>query len=246
MNQVLQNMIATGVVQSRDGEAMRHLMGITPAEGEMLARLVRELKPSVSLEVGCAYGTSALFICDALAEVGAKKHYIVDPNQSTEWQGIGLENLQRAGHGQLVELRELPSLVALPQLLEEGVRLDFCFHDGWHVFDQTLCDFVYIDKMLRVGGLLAVDDCTWPSMRKFLRYVVTNRRYSVVECLDSPRSKRDAAARLVRPLIRRLGGLFKPELTQPDGLLQLRPGSRCVVMRKEAHDERTITDHRTF
>jgi hypothetical protein len=145
-----------------------------------------------------------------------------------------------------VELRELPSHVALPELLDDGVRLDFCFHDGWHVFDQTLCDFVYIDKMLRVGGLLAVDDCTWPSMRKFLRYVVTNRRYSVVECLDSPRSRKDMLARALRPLTRRMGALFRPEVIEPDGLLALRPGSRCVVMRKEGHDNREITDHRVF
>ena len=246
MNQVLDDMIATGTVRSPAGESFPHMRGITPAEGKMLARLVRELQPSVSLEVGLAYGTSALHICDALAEVGAKKHYIVDPNQSAEWKGIGIENLRRAGHADLVELRELPSHVALPQLLEEGVKLDFCFHDGWHVFDQTLSDFVYIDKMLRVGGLLAVDDCTWPSMRKFLRYVVTNRRYSVVECLDSPRSRKDAAIRLLRPLTQRFSALLSPEIIEPDGLLDLRPGSRCVVMRKEADDNREITDHRAF
>jgi hypothetical protein len=105
---------------------------------------------------------------------------------------------------------------------------------------------VYIDKMLRVGGLLAVDDCTWPSMRKFLRYVVTNRRYSVIECLDSPRSRKDLLARSLRPLTRCFGAIFKPEVTEPDGLLALRPGSRCVVMRKEAEDQREITDHRAF
>lgn len=246
MNEILKNIIATGTVRSPAGELYPHAAGIPPAEGEMLAQFVRELKPSVSLEVGLAYGTSALYICDALAEVGAKKHYIVDPNQSTEWKGIGIENLRRAGHGRLVELRELPSHVALPALLEEGVRLDFCFHDGWHVFDQTLCDFVYIDKMLRVGGLLALDDATWPSMRKFLRYVVTNRQYSVVECLDSPRSRKDLVVRSLRPVTRRFAALFKPEVTEPDGLLDLRPGSRCVVMRKEADDHREITEHRTF
>jgi predicted O-methyltransferase YrrM len=246
MNEVLSDIIATGTVRSRTGESVPHVAGITEAEGEMLARLVRGQKPSVSLEVGLAFGTSALYLCDALAEVGAKKHYIVDPNQSTEWKGIGIENLRRAGHDRLVELRELPSHVALPELLDEGVKLDFCFHDGWHVFDQTLSDFIYVDKMLRVGGLLAVDDCTWPSMRKFLRYVVTNRQYSVVECLDSPRSRRDLVARSLSPVTRRLGALLRPEVTEPDGLLELRPGSRCVVLRKKAEDRREITDHRAF
>jgi hypothetical protein len=83
-------------------------------------------------------------------------------------------------------------------------------------------------------------------MRKFLRYVVTNRQYSVVECLDSPRSRRDLVARSLSPVTRRLGALLRPEVTEPDGLLELRPGSRCVVLRKEAEDRREITDHRAF
>jgi predicted O-methyltransferase YrrM len=246
MNEILNDIVRTGRVRSKTGEQIENITGITPDEGELLKRLVREQKPRVSLEVGLAFGTSALYLCDALAEVGAVRHHIIDPNQSTEWKGIGIENLRRAGHGGLVELREKPSLEALPELLAEGVRLDFVFHDGWHVFDQTLCDFMFIDKMLEVGGILAFDDTTWPSMRKVLRYIVTNRAYSVVECLDSPRSRKDAVMRSLRPLTHALPHLFRPELVDPDGALKLRPGSRCVVLRKNGEDHREITDHRDF
>lgn len=246
MNEVLRDIVATGKVRRPDGALLDNTVGIPPDEGALLTRLLRELKPRISLEVGLAYGTSALYICDALAEVGAKKHYIIDPNQSTEWQSIGIENLRRAGHGSLVELRERNSLEVLPQLVAEGVQLDFAFHDGWHVFDHTLADFVFIDRMLRVGGLLAFDDTTWPSMRKVLRYLVTNRAYTVVECLAAPHSRRDGLARMLQPLTRPLSGWFKPEISQPDGSLQLLPGSRCVVLRKEADDRREITDHRAF
>ena len=147
----------------------------------------------------------------------------------------GLSALITRGHG--------PQLT---ELLAEGVRLDFVFHDGWHVFDQTLCDFLFIDKMLEVGGLLAFDDTTWPSMRKVLRYIVTNRAYSVVECLTSPHSRKDDVAQMLRPLTIPWTRLLKPELIKPDGLLQLRPGSRCVVLRKNAEDDREITYHRDF
>jgi predicted O-methyltransferase YrrM len=246
MNEILNDIVRTGRVRSVTGEQIDNVTGVTPDEGELLARLVREQKPRVSLEVGLAFGTSALYLCDALAEVGAKRHYIVDPNQSTEWKGIGIENLRRAGHGDLVELREKPSLEALPELLAAGVRLDFVFHDGWHVFDQTLCDFMFIDKMLEVGGILAFDDTTWPSMRKLLRYIVTNRAYSVVECLGSPHSRRDDVARMLRPLTSHWSRLLKPELVDPDGVLKLRPGSRCVVLRKDGEDHREITHHREF
>jgi hypothetical protein len=105
---------------------------------------------------------------------------------------------------------------------------------------------MFIDKMLRVGGLLAFDDTTWPSMRKVLRYLVTNRAYTVVECLAAPSSRRDGLARALRPLTRPLSRWFKPEISEPDGALRLLPGSRCVVLRKEGEDRREITDHRPF
>jgi hypothetical protein len=179
--------------------------------------------------------------------VGARKHYVIDPNQSSEWRGIGLENLRRAGYGALVELREKMSHVALPELLSEGVELDFAFIDGWHVFDQVIVDFFFIDKLLKVGAELAFDDANWPSVRKVLRYVVTNRRYSVVECVAAPRSRKDKLTRLLRPLTRGLlGRPLKPEIAHPDGLLGLLPGSQCIVLRKEARDDRAINDHWTF
>jgi predicted O-methyltransferase YrrM len=246
MNPILRSMFDTHTVRAPNGEILPHAAGISEPEGELLAQEIRKLRPRVSLEVGLAYGTSALFICDALAEVGALKHYIIDPNQSTEWRSIGIENLRRAGHGKLVELREEMSHVVLPELLHDGLRLDFVFHDGWHVFDQTLSDFVYIDKMLRVGGLLAFDDTTWPSMRKVLRYIVTNRNYSVVDCAGSPVSRKDQLLRTLGPIARPLANLLKPEIVAPDGLLELRPGSRCVVLRKNGEDEREITSHHTF
>lgn len=246
MNEVLREIVATGKVRRVDGPVLDNSVGIPPDEGELLGRLIHTLKPRVSLEVGLAYGTSALYICDALAKVGAEKHYIIDPNQGTEWHSIGIENLHRAGHAKLVELRQRSSLEVLPQLMAEGVQLDFVFHDGWHVFDHTLCDFMFIDRMLRVGGLLAFDDTTWPSMRKVLRYLVTNRAYTVVECLAAPRSRRDGMARALQPLTRPLSRWFKPEISQPDGALRLLPGSRCVVLRKDADDQRQITDHHAF
>jgi predicted O-methyltransferase YrrM len=247
MNEILTEMLQTRKAHAPNGHEHKIHIFNRPEQGELLLSLIRRLKPRVTLEVGLAHGISALQICEALAEVGGKKHYVIDPNQSSEWKNIGLESLRRAGYTALVELREKMSHVALPELLSEGVELDFAYIDGWHVFDQVLLDFFFIDKMLKVGAVVAFDDASWPSVRKVLRYVVTNRRYSVVECLAAPRSRKDKLAQLLRPLTRGLPGrLLKPEIVHPDGALGLVRWSDCIALRKEAQDARAISDHWPF
>src|SRR5215813_8547482 len=56
---------------------------ISAEEGRFLQELIRAKRPSKSIEIGCAYGISSLFICEALREVGAKSHTIIDPYQLT-------------------------------------------------------------------------------------------------------------------------------------------------------------------
>jgi predicted O-methyltransferase YrrM len=247
VNEILQDILSTGKVQSVNGEKFDLVASITPGVGELLSSLIQQRKPKVSLEVGLAYGISALYICDALTKVGAKRHYIIDPNQSADWKGIGLLNLERAGYKGLIEFREKPSHVALPELLAEGVKVDFGFIDAYQVFDQAIVDFFYVDKILKIGGLMAFDDANWPSLRKALRFIVKNRKYQVVACDPSPFSKRDKLSQLLMPLTARLGGLLiKPEILEPDGSLGLVPGSRFVVLRKQGDDDRKIIHHRPF
>lgn len=249
VNKVLRDILSTGKVQSVSGEEvdLAHAAAISSEEGELLSNLIQRLNPKVSVEIGLAYGVSALYICDALAKVKAKKHYIIDPNQSTEWKGIGISNLERAGHKALITFLEKPSHVALPELLRENVEVDFGFIDGWHVFDQVIVDFFFIDKMLRIGGLLAFDDASWPSIRKALRFVIKNRKYEAIACLQAPHSKRDRLARLLMPLSAQFSGqLLKPEIIEPDSFIGLVPGSRCVVLRKQGYDHRDTTDHYPF
>src|SRR3954452_9516008 len=71
---------------------------------EVLQRLIRQSRPKVSLEVGLAYGISTLNICQALREVGANKHIVMDPFQAN-WKEIGLRNIRVAGYEDLVEFR---------------------------------------------------------------------------------------------------------------------------------------------
>jgi predicted O-methyltransferase YrrM len=186
MNPVLERILSTGTIRAEGGEELELRASIQPEEGEFLQRQIREIRPKVSLEVGMAYGVSSLYICEAMKEVGGQKHITIDPLQSSPppgWHGIGMKHIREAGFGEMVEHYCEPSDVALPRLAAAGQRIEFALIDGWHTFDVVLLDFFYIDRMLKVGGVVVFDDVNhyqYPGIRKVCRYVATNRRY---ECL---------------------------------------------------------------
>src|SRR3989338_1678751 len=128
MNPVLQEILDSGHTESPSGERLSvHPHAISKNEGMFLRELILELKPKVSLEIGMAYGVSALFICDALAQVNGDRHIIIDSGQYTGYKGTGLYNLKKAGHEKLIEFFAMKSHQALPKLTEEKRRIDFAF-----------------------------------------------------------------------------------------------------------------------
>jgi predicted O-methyltransferase YrrM len=164
--------------------------GISKDEAAMLGEVVAELKPIRTLEVGLGYGFSAIAICDAAdREAAERKHIVIDPHQSKYWNGAGLRNLVETGHGDCIEFHEEPSYRVLPRVVEVGTEIDFAFIVGWHTFDYVFVDFIYIDKMLRRGGVVAFDDADWPSIRPIIRYVVTNLSYQVLRTLPEKKPR---------------------------------------------------------
>lgn len=184
MNSVLKEILETKKV-SGEHETLPLLGHVDEKEGALLSRVFESVRPLTSLEVGFAYGVSTLYICDALARAKqASRHIVVDPFQSTQWKGIGLRNVRRAGYERFVELREERSEIALPQLLAEDTALDAAFIDGWHTFDHALVDFFYINKMLRVGGIVVIDDATYPSVGKLVDHILTYGCYELYATPD--------------------------------------------------------------
>lgn len=112
------------------------------------------------LEIGLAYGTSALVIINAMLRYKHPKGYtVVDPNQSTQWKSIGHRNIdQFLGHMHKklnYELLEQYSTDAVPKLRK---KYDISFIDGSHEESIVIQDFMNSDKKLVVGGLIIADD----------------------------------------------------------------------------------------
>src|SRR5437870_4225400 len=136
MNAVLERLYREKEVVHANGRRMPVVPpGVTAQRGEYLFNLIRARRPLTTLETGFAYGVSALFICEALRQNGSGHHTVMDPFERTRFDGLGLKHLDEAGLSDLVTFYEEPSELCLPRLAREGVRLDFAFVDGHHLFD---------------------------------------------------------------------------------------------------------------
>ncbi len=233
-NKVLEEIIATGAV-TRGQETIKIHSGIRHEVGEFLYSLYSDANPKNSIEIGFAYGISTLYTCDALSKHERDWHHtVIDPVQSTQWQGVGLSNIQRAGYGDLVTLIEEGSETALPRLMSGNRTFDAAFIDGWHSFDHALVDFFYLNRMLKVGGLIILDDAHYPSIARLAKMIRTYPCYEHLGSKTVQRSKKKPLSfnkwlkRLVSKKYRR-----GPEI-------------RCVAFKKVTEDERDFDWYQEF
>jgi predicted O-methyltransferase YrrM len=169
---IIQRIYHAGTVTAHDGHVRNLESSIDQREGGFLFDIIRN-DPGVTrtLEVGCALGLSSLHICSALRGRPGASHVIIDPFQTAHWHGLGIKHLEDAGVD-FFKLLEVKSEFALPRQLEEGEgRFDFIFVDGWHTFDHTLLDCFYATRLLHVGGYLAIDDVTLPSVGQVVAFL---------------------------------------------------------------------------
>lgn len=134
------------------------------------------------VEVGLAYGSSALAIGEALVSVRARRplHVIIDPLQATEWSNVGWQLLRSAGLDTIARLVLQPSSMALPQLIAEGLAADAAFVDGSHRFHEVFVDLYFLRKIVRPGGIIILDDHWWPSVHTAEHYFEVNMGWRVV------------------------------------------------------------------
>jgi predicted O-methyltransferase YrrM len=129
----------------------------------------------VVVEIGLAYGSSALAIGEALVVLGTPeaKHLIIDAYQR-QFQNSGWEAVAAAGLAPLCTLLEERSQLALPRLVAEDMVADAAFVDGSHVFHNVFVDLYFLRELVRPGGLVVLDDCQWPSVLTAVRYFEVN------------------------------------------------------------------------
>lgn len=242
VDELLRDIFASGQVADSDGKKYPLHSGINPEAGQRIASTIRERGYRRTLEVGCAYGLSSLYICKGLSHAQDPSHTSIDAFQTEQWHGIGVANVARAGVT-FHQLIEKPSELALPQLVAEGSEFDFIFIDGWHTFDHTLVDFFYSNRLLRVGGVIAIDDFWMPPVNRAVRYAAKYPHYRVLPTPQpAPHSLRrralDLAAGVVRTVVprRMREELFSDAFLHSNAALGL--DSPVIFLEKTAPDAR--------
>jgi predicted O-methyltransferase YrrM len=144
-------------------------------DSDVLRDLLLAEKPGTVIEIGLAYGSSALAIAEALLAAGSgeARHVIVDAYQK-HFHGSGWAAIAGAGLAGLCSLVEERSQIALPRLLRDGFVADAAFVDGSHIFHNVFVDLFYLRELVRPGGLVILDDCSYPSVATAARYFEVN------------------------------------------------------------------------
>lgn len=167
-------------IPDRDADALRDL-------------LVAEQARSV-IEIGLAYGSSALAIGEALLlQAGAQAAHLVFDAYQDHFADAGWQALTEAGLSGLVRLVRERSQLVLPRLVSEGFVADAAFVDGSHLFHNVFVDLYFLQELVRPAGLVILDDCQWPSVATAVRYFQLNVGWTPVRV---PASTRLSAYRL--------------------------------------------------
>jgi predicted O-methyltransferase YrrM len=119
------------------------------------------------LEIGTLFGFSTLHLAEALHHNGGKLDTIdIRYNERTWSDGTKIVDvhevaerlINESGYSDIVRFIPGNSNVELVKLIEAGKSYDFALIDGGHVFSVAMLDFIFVDRLLKLGGIIALDD----------------------------------------------------------------------------------------
>lgn len=126
---------------------------VSAAQGKLLQLLVRLVGAKRILEFGTLGGYSAILMARALRPDGR----LISLEARAEYAEVARRSIERAGAGDLVEVRVGPALEALPALEQEGAGpFDLVFIDADKV--NTPNYFAWALDHTRPGGLIIADN----------------------------------------------------------------------------------------
>jgi predicted O-methyltransferase YrrM len=179
----LKEILATGYVNIGESERVAVSGTSTLNNISAIRHALKKEKPQKTMEIGLAYGASALTFLATHAELrqASSQHLAIDPYQSTSWRSAGVEAIRSAGLESNFALIEQDSALALPRLCTEGASFGMIYIDGSHIFEDVFVDFFYCARLLELNGLLLFDDCSDKHIKKVLRFVESNYRDILVK-----------------------------------------------------------------
>ncbi len=137
---------------------------VSPPQGKLLQMLVRLVGARTVLEFGTLGGYSSILMARALPADGR----LITLEANPEYATVASAGIERAGLGEVVEIRVGPALEALPVLEGEGVGpFDLVFIDAdkantpnyfdWALDHTRPGGLIVADNVVRGGSLAEVD-----------------------------------------------------------------------------------------
>ena len=182
---LMDEMRATKRFYAEDGTELPFAPSVSAEECLGLYNLVRAIRPRQILEIGMEYAHSTLHLLQGVKDNGEGIVVSIDPYQRQYAKGGGLRNIERANLKERHHWIEACSEHALPQLQQSGFQCEIAFIDGNHLFDQTMVEIFFVDKMLPVGGIMVLHDFWMSSIKSCSSFLETNRMYAVVPFPES-------------------------------------------------------------
>ena len=167
---------AAGPQRSRPFEGDFERVSLPASDCDILRDILVAHDAQVVIEVGLAYGSSALAIGEALCSTDGTgvSHVVIDPFQAAAYDNAGWDALKDAGLAAQTTLIAEASSIALARLAGTGFSADAAFVDGSHRFHEVFVDLYFLRKLVRPGGLVILDDAGWASVAAALRYFDLN------------------------------------------------------------------------
>ncbi|NJK39098.1 MAG: class I SAM-dependent methyltransferase [Oscillatoriales cyanobacterium RM2_1_1] len=146
---------------------------------KVIRGLILDHSPRKTLEIGLAYGASALAILASLREVHPDNNYLhtaIDPFQKTAWKNSALVAIEEENLQENFRFLSDFSCFALPSLYKSEEKFDLVYIDGSHLFEDVLVDFYFVSRLLTLGGVILFDDCSDNHINKVIQFIKSNYR----------------------------------------------------------------------
>lgn len=128
-------------------------------KGRILNTVIRIMQSRNCLELGTAYGMSALFIMEALKALGESGTLNTIEGGSAQYNLSSKMLKERYGNYINCHLGMTQNVV--PELIHSLNEIDFVFHDAGHKKENYIRDFNHLLPVLKPGAIFLIDDIRW-------------------------------------------------------------------------------------
>ncbi len=179
----LQEMIESGKCLDQEGQVKRITAVSTLGNLRVIRELLLREQFTTTLEIGLAFGGSALTFLATLAQTSSSgfHHSAIDPYQTKRWGGCALRAISEEGFAEHFTFYEDYSAFVLPELTKAGHAYDLIYIDGSHRFEDVFVDFYFCSRLLKKEGILLFDDCCDSNVKKVIRFISKNCSEFLIE-----------------------------------------------------------------